>query len=351
MVVMNKIINEDIDKILKSDISWNNLSGKSFLIAGANGMIPSYLVYVILQLNKRQSTKSKVLAIVRNKKDAEERFQNFLNDDNLMIIQQDISKGISLDEKVDVIIHAASQASPKYFGNDPVGTILPNVIGTKNLLELASHHKLECFLFLSSGEVYGKIIQDRITETDYGFLDPLELRSCYAESKRMGENMCISWSKQYDIPIKIARIFHTYGPTMKLDDGRVFADFVSNVVKNENIIIKSDGSAKRPFCYISDTITGLFTILTKGINGHAYNISNPNSLVSINELAKIICNLFPEKKLKIIRHKQYQNGYLESKIDIQNPDITKLKKLGWSPTISIEEGFFRTIVSFDKNVT
>jgi len=338
------IIMEDIDFIINSNIPWKIIQGKNFLISGANGFLPSYMIYTLLKLNERTSRKSKIYALVRNKKKANKKFKNFLDNKFLKILEHDLTTDIKIRDRIDYVIHAASQASPKFFNIDPIGTLLPNIIGTKNLLEFASHKKVKSFLFLSSGEIYGQI--KTMKETDFGFVDPLDIRSCYAESKRMGENMCIAWLKQKGTPTKIARIFHTYGPGIQLDDRRVYADFVSNVVNNENIVVKSDGMAKRPFCYISDAITAFFIILLKGKNGHAYNVSNPHCNVTIMNLAKIILEQFPEKKLRVVMKKEpLTEKYSKSKIKVQKPDISKLVDLGWNPHTSIEEGFRRTIMS------
>ena len=127
------------------------------------------------------------------------------------------------------------------------------------------------FYFLVTVKIYGEVTADKIpTKEDYyGYIDPTDIRSCYAESKRMGENMCISWHKQYEVPAKIVRPFHTYGPCMNLDDGRVFADFVSNIVNHENIIMKSNGKSIRAFCYVADPVAGFFTVLLNGQNGES----------------------------------------------------------------------------------
>src|SRR3546814_1330299 len=121
------------------------------------------------------------------------------------------------------------------------------------------------FLFISSSEVYGAVSQEApLEEKHYGVIDPATLRACYAESKRMGETMCIAWHQQYGIPTFIARPFHTYGPGLVPSDGRVFSDFVFNIVRNENIVMNSDGMARRAFCYATDAVVGLFSILLKG---------------------------------------------------------------------------------------
>jgi UDP-glucuronate decarboxylase len=231
---------------------------------------------------------------------------------------------------------------------DPVGTLNANVLGTINLIKLAQHHKVESFLYFSSGEVYGEVKAEDvpIKEDTFGYINPALVRSCYGESKRMGENICVSYFTQYGVNAKMVRPFHTYGPGMLLDDGRVFADFVSNIVNKQNIVLNSDGSARRAFCYLTDATIGFLTILLNGENGEAYNMGNPHEEYSILELAKILVNAYPEFKLEVTLNTTTNTDYLKSTITRNSPNIEKLKKLNWNPTVTVEEGFKRTISSF-----
>lgn len=344
-----KIIDEDLAHITSADLPWRELEGKNILIAGANGSLPAYMVETILYLNKNLfKNKATIFALVRNLPKAEKRFERHKNDKYLKFIIQDVCDKIDLNENIDYIIHAASQASPIYYGSDPVGTLLPNVLGTYNLLELAREKKVKCFLFFSSGAVYGAINDNSSVnnEKKFGVLDPLTIESCYAESKRMGENMCSAWFSQYQVPIKVIRPFHTYGPGVQLEDGRVFADFVRNVVNNEDIALNSDGSAQRIFCYIADAMVAFFMILLKGNMGEAYNV-NSDKPVSILELANILINMFPEKNLKIIRKEILNKSYIRTTTPFFPPDISKITGLGWKQVYSIEDGFKRMIKSFE----
>ena len=347
----NPFIEEDLKFIADSNLPWDKLEGKNILITGANGLVPAYLVETILYLNENHfKNKAKIFALVRNKEKALNRFMCYNDRCDLVFIVQDVTQPININDEIHFIIHAASQASPKYFATDPVGTINANVIGTYNLLEYAKQIKVESFLFFSSGEVYGNVEKNemRINENMYGFLDPTNVRSCYAEGKRAGEAMCVSYHKQFGIPIKIVRPFHTYGPNMSLDDGRVFADFVSNIVNCQDIKMKSDGSAIRAFCYLADATIAFFTVLLKGENAQAYNVANPSCTISIYNLAKLLVGLFPERGLKVImKDKPSTTVYLKSNISGFIPDITKIKELGWEPKVSLESGFLQTIRSFE----
>lgn len=339
---------EDINAITSSNLDWNKLSNKTILISGANGFLASYLVYTFLMLNDKHKINCKIIGISRAKQHAENRFKELLKRDDFEIIISDVCDALRLNKKTEIIIHAASQASPKYYGVDPVGTLNANVLGTNNLLQIAKDNNADAFLFFSSSEVYGTVDEDKIPtkENDFGFLDCTNVRSCYAESKRMGETMCISWMHQYKVPVKIVRPFHTYGPGMDLTDGRVYADFISDVVHGRNIQMKSNGSARRAFCYLKDATEGFLYVLLNGKTGEAYNVGNPAGEESIINLAQKIVALFPDKKLSVIKKEERNGEYLKSKVQRNCPDISKIKELGWNPSTTIETGFKRTVESY-----
>lgn len=347
----NIIIREDLCNIIKNNlIPWDNLRNKTVLISGASGFVPAYIVETLLYLSEMRDLKIKVLALVRNKEKAVNRFADYINRSELTLLVQDVCKPISIEGQVDFIIHAASQASPKFYLSDPVGTLAANVVGTQNLLEIARRKNTQGFIFLSSSEVYGKVSQDQIpiSEDMFGSYDPLQDSACYGESKRMGETMCFSYMQQFEIPMKIVRLFHTYGPGMQLDDGRVFADFVCDIVNKRDIIVKSDGRAIRGFCYLADVAGGIFTVLLKGKVGEAYNIGS-DCAVSILELANILARLFPARNLRVKhQYRSLSDSYIESRISISIPNISKIKQLGWEPRYPIKVGFNRTVRSFES---
>lgn len=347
--IMNKTIYHDIKYIINNFSDWTRLKNKTVLITGANGFLPAYIVETLVYLSTNFNLDIRVLALVRNYNKASVRFSHILNSPFLNILQHDISGELELTDDVHFIIHAASQASPKYYFEDPVGTLSANSIGTYHLLKFATRKNVEAFLFFSSSEVYGNILHhEYLNERDFGESNPTDLRACYSESKRMGETMCIAFHHQYKVPVKIVRIFHTYGPGLNLDDGRVFADFVCNIVQGNNITLNSDGSAVRSFCYISDATIGFFKILLNGKDGETYNLGNPNATTSILDLAKTLISLFPERYIKLILNVKESENYLKSSINRVCPNIDKIKSLGWIPTINITEGFTRTIKSFEN---
>jgi UDP-glucuronate decarboxylase len=350
----NPIVQEDVEDLARADLPWSRFDGKSVLISGANGFLPAYMVETLAHLNEAGRVNCKLLLLVRNFEKAKARFPHLLDRPDSRFIVQDVCSPINLDDKVDFIVHAASQASPKYFGKDPVGTLLANTLGTNNLLLLAQANNLEGFLFFSSGDVYGRNPAPEVstTEDGFGYLDPTDVRSCYGESKRLGETMCISYSHQYGIPVQIARPSHTYGPGMALDDARVFADFTANIVRHENIVVKSSGAAKRPFCYLADAVRGLFTVMLKGGNRQAYNVGNEDCYLSIAELALALTRLFPERHLKADSQAGFdQQGYIPSTAMGGTLDTSKLRALGWKPTTNVQDGFRRTVLSYETDAS
>ncbi|HDL8287349.1 TPA: NAD-dependent epimerase/dehydratase family protein, partial [Yersinia enterocolitica] len=327
-----KIIDQDINSIINSCPELMELKNKKILITGANGFIPAYMVETISLLNEDYGLGIEVYALVRSETRAKNRFSHFLGKSWFNIIVQDVSDEIKIDASINYIIHAASQASPLYYKTDPVGTLLANTKGTYNILEFARKNinSIDSVLFFSSAEVYGNLSNDvqYVSENDFGPLNCCELRACYAESKRMGETMCISWESQYSIPCKIVRIFHTYGPGMDLNDGRVFADFVRSAVQGKNIEMKSDGSAIRAFCYLSDAINAIFKVLLCGETSTAYNIGNESCEVSIRSLAYSINELSTNKKSTVIISGKDDN-YIPSTVNRIVPNTEKLRALGW----------------------
>jgi len=350
---MNPVITEDVIGLLEKDIPWKRFDGHTILITGASGMLASYLVFTIAQYMRCNVDCGITLYLaVRNMEKAKERFGSLLDCPNVLITYWDGTSEIAEGIEPDYIIHAASIADSSMYLTKPVETALPNIIGCWRLLELARKHAVKGFLFFSSDITYGKVSGKQvICEEDSGYLLPQDVRSCYGESKRMGENLCASYASEYGIPAVAVRISHTYGPTMNLrDDSRVFAEFVRNIVDHENIVMKSDGNAKRAFCYISDATEAFFRILLFGTPGQVYNMCNDEAFVSIAELAEKMTRLFPERNLSVCRvSRKAEDCYAENKnANTVVLSTEKLRNLGWKPTVKIEEGFRRTVMSFEK---
>lgn len=346
----NRIIEADLEYITKADLPWESLKNKTVLVSGAAGMLASYMVETLLFINETRQLNIKIIGLVLNIEDAQKRFSHYRGNENLVFICQDVCDKIKINEKIDCIIHAASLATPKVYDKNPIGTISPNVIGTSNLLNLAVEKKVECFLYFSTAGVYGYVSEDNfpIKEDCFGVFNPFDVSSCYIESKRMGENMCAAWMHQCGVPVKIIRPATTYGPGLKLDDGRAFADFIANVVRYQDIEIYSDGKSMRNFCYLADATIGFFTVMLKGKAGQAYNIATERE-ISILNLAKLLAEkVFLERNLKVIMKQDASKNFLRVQFARTVFDISKIRELGWDPKITEEEGFKKTVESYES---
>lgn len=350
----NPIIRADLEAIAAADLPWDDLRGKTVMVSGGAGFLAAYVVKALLAASRLRGLQLRVVCVVRRAAGVATRLGGCIGAPDFSVFEHDIGLPPPADfPAADVIIHAASQASPKFYGVDPVGTLLANSSGTQYLLEHARRHQAR-FLFFSSGEVYGvpREPQRAVAETDYGYLDPMNVRACYGESKRMGEAMCVAWAKQYGLHASVVRPFHTYGPGMALDDGRVFADFVADVVAGRDIVLNSDGAALRPFCYIADATIGFLTVLLRGASAEAYNVGNPDAELSIRDLATLLAGLYPERGIGTrFNVAPASNAYLASPIARSCPAIGKVAALGWSPSTGVAQGFRRTIDSFLQSQT
>ncbi len=337
---MNRVLQEDLNHIIERDIQWEKLKHAKVLVTGASGMLGSYIVRTLLELNRQKNTDIQIFGLVRHpeKLPAECREQ-------IHILKQSVTAPICTEETFDYIFHTASPASPLIMREDPVGTIAANTLGAWNTLELAKKSNAKGYLFISSREIYGQPYEGQkvFSENTYGFVDPLEVRSCYPEGKKAAETMCVCYKQQYGLNAKIARLAHTYGPGMSIDDGRVQADFLRNVIRNEDIVLKSEGTAVRTYTYVSDAVAALFYILLNS-EEVVYNISSEESTVSIRELAETLVNAYPQKGLKLvfdIPEDTENSGCAPFTLGILSSE--KIRRLGWSAEYSLKEGLMRTV--------
>lgn len=341
----NSTIRQDLEELFTCGIEWEQMNHKTIFITGAYGMLPSYMVFMCIYLNEVHHYEINIVAHIRSRKKLEARFGEYVNKQYFDVYTGDMDKEIAYPGAVDYIVHAASLASTQYYYTMPIEVMSPNILGTIQLLRLAREKQAEGFLLFSSGEVYGGGIKqgDIITEeTIGGACDTLDLRNCYGGSKRMAEMLCYAWYRQEKIQTKIARICHTYGPTMDIEnDRRVFSSFVSDIVCGRNIKIESTGAAERPFCYIADATAGFFQILLKGSPGNAYNVCNQDEFLSIKGLADILVSLYPEEGLSV-EVKGKEEGQSVFALD-PNFSNDKLKSLGWTCRYNTRQGFYRTI--------
>lgn len=331
----NSIFEEDIKNIINY-FDMSVFDGKTILVTGATGLIGKLCVKSLL--NSGYNTQ--VIALVRD----EEKAKNIFGESKrLTYLVQDINQRINTTRRVDYIIHAASTTSSKDFVEKPVETIYTAINGSRNILEFAKNKRLEGMVYLSSLEIYGVNEKENIKERDYGYIDILNPRSSYSESKKMVETMCISYGTEYGVPVKIARLAQTFGAGVSISDNRVFAQFAKAIINKENIILHTKGETKRNYCYTTDAVRGIFTILTKGENNNAYNVANENSYCSISEMAHLLENEYTKIEYKIDEVNRGYNPTVKIALNTE-----KLNALGWEAKVDLKEMFDRLIMNFGK---
>lgn len=345
---------KDVLSILDQPIPWEKMKQKTVFLTGAGGFISYYMVLTMLTSNDLNQTGIHVIGLVRNYEKASRKYGKILDRDDFTLITQDVCQDITTEEKSDFVIHAASQASAWHFENDPVGTINANVEGTIKVLEYARRCGSEAALFISSLKTYGAVHDgsDCLREETVGYLDHTSYKNCYAVGKRVAETICASYHKQYGMSIKIARPSYIYGPA-SLDDDRVWAQFIANIVRRQDILLKSNGAAYRSFCYVTDTASALFMILLCGKDVTPYNIANAASNTTIRGFAKAAVNVFPERNMKLAfanKEDEAEPPLFSSGSTPEILDSSRLLELGWTPHIDLNEGIRRAVaIAEEKN--
>lgn len=350
----SKVVRDDIREILKADLPWGSLSGKSILMTGGSGMLAAYVVETLLLAPEYvEGVKPpRVTVLVKNIDKAKKRFAGYLDHPNFKLMTEDICKSLdtSAFSGVQVIIHAASISRPD--SKIPVDVMAPNIVGTWNLLELARMLPgFEQFLYFSSGIVNGESIKSDIpiSEDMYFASSCTSPAACYSEAKRAGETICLSFMRQYGVPVKVLRYFGCYGPGMDLDnDPRAFTSFIKSAARKEDIVLHSAGEETRFWCYLTDATDAFFRVFFSAKQGEAWNIANDDAGCTIRELAQTVCELSAGKGISVRQDsRSVPAGYTPfNSPHITVPDIRKLRSLGYVPKISIREGLRRTLQAY-----
>lgn len=341
----NKILQNDLESIIKTGAPFGELDGKTVFVTGATGLIGSQFIKAIACYNRVNSTNIKVVAMVRNAEKAKKVFGDI---PNIEIYLGDITDEINYDGDVDYIVHGASATSSRFFVEHPVETITIAVDGTVNILEFARKKQVEGFVYMSSLEAYGTPDKNQKTiKEDYsGYINPLNVRSSYSEGKRIVECLCCSYASEYGVPVKIARLSQTFGAGVEYNDGRVFAEFARCAIEKRDIVLRTQGGTVRSYCYTSDAAAALIYILVKGAVGEAYNVTNMRTACSIKEMAQFVCDTFKESDIKVvidIPENVASFGYNPEMII--RLDSEKLEALGWKATVDLRDMFKRLVES------
>ncbi len=349
--VDNKILQEDIEQVVEQ-YSFEELKDTTILVTGATGLIGSQVIKTLACLNRMKNINVIVLALVRSEEKAQKVFGQLLKRGDVRLVLGDVTKELQIPDNVDYIIHGASPTNSKFFVNNPVETIMTAIVGTKNILEFSRKKNIKGMVYLSSLEVYG-IPQTKngvVKECDYGYIDPLSVRSSYSEGKRMVECLCASYAKEYDVPVKVARLSQTFGAGVEYEDGRVFAEFARCAVEKRNIVLHTAGNTLRTYCYTKDAVAALLIILLRGEAGTAYNVTNKNTAVTIKEMAQCVCDAFPESGIHVEfdMPKDLESFGYNPEMVIRL-DSARLENLGWKATVDLKDMFVRMIAAFYKN--
>lgn len=348
----SEVVSADMEDIFSRKADWEKFYGQAFLITGATGMLAAYFTLFLIWLNEEKDAGISVTVMIRDKEKCRKIFGEYCEKEYFHIFVTDLCHPDRPDGHFDYIIHAASLASGRHYRSNPVEVILPNCIGTDALLGMAVENNVKGFLYFSSGEVYGKmpdIPMEAVAEHVFGAVDPLMIHSCYDESKRIAETLCMAYAAEYGVRTKIVRLEHTYAPTMDIyNDPRAFASFVRCAVEKRDIELRSDGRSKRGFCYAVDAAAAFFIVLQWGKCGEAYNINNMSQFLSIYDIAVVVAGLEPENRLSVKRQPQAECGRIVEKTTVMDipMDNRKALELGCEFRVGIKDGLGRCLRYF-----
>ncbi len=305
---------------------------KTALVTGGAGFLGSHLCSYLLDKGM------KVICMDNYITGTPKNVSHLMKNKNFTLKKHDVTKPIKISKKVDYVLHFASPASPIDYQRIPIQTLKVGSYGTLNALDFARSKKA-VFLLASTSEVYGDPLEHPQKENYWGNVNPVGVRSCYDEGKRFSEALTMAYHRHHKINTKIVRIFNTFGPKMRADDGRVVPAFITQALKNKDITVFGDGKQTRSFCYVDDEIEGIYRLLMSDVS-EPVNIGNPKEM-TVLELAQKIIKLTGSKSRIVNRPLPIDDPR------VRQPDITKAKtELGWEPKISIEEGLKRTIGYF-----
>lgn len=326
---------EDIHNILNT-IDTDELSGKTFLVTGATGMVGVMLIDVLMKLPH-----TKVIAVGRSKAKAQNRLGEYYDNSNFNFMEQDVQVPFPEDLKVDYIIPLASNTHPMAYSQFPIETMLINIEGARNALDLAVSSNATV-IYPSSVEIYGNSEEGHFfVENSNGKLNLANSRACYTESKRSCEALCQSYKSERNVKIKIVRLCRIFGPTMLMSDTKASSQFIIKAINNEDIVLKSEGNQYFSYIYVADAVAAILNVLLKGQDGEAYNISNLDTNVHLKDFANQ-CALYNNRKVLFdLPSEAEKKGFsIASTAILVNH---KLLSLGFVPLYNLCEGIKRTI--------
>ena len=344
---MSDILKSDINEALSdNNIPWGDLRDSTVLVTGATGLIGGALVHILSAANEKHKLNMLLLANGRSAAKGEA----LVNNHKAVFIRGDIRKPETIAdaaEKIDYIFHCAAITKSADMVAKPADVALTAVDGTRNMLELALAKRCKSFEYLSSMEIYGQCEKREVRESDLGYMDLSNPRCSYPVSKRFCEVMCLAYFWQYGLPVKTVRLAQTFGAGTPKDDARVFVQFARKAMAGEDLELHTEGRSRGNYCYTSDTVRGLLTILLKGTAGEAYNIANPAASMTIRDMAELVASDVCGGRIKAIVNipeNVAKRGYAPDVGYILN--IDKVSSLGWTPKHGLAEMYRRMLASW-----
>lgn len=331
----------DIDYVLEVIPELEYIADKSILITGASSSVCSAIVDLLFRYNDTYSSNIHIYAAGRNLKKMKSRFGDRINRDDFTFLPYDATESFYLPDRVDYIIHGASNSSPDKIITEPVETMLSNFWGIKQLLEYSRNHNSR-LLYISTSEVYGKKEgNEPYKEGQYGYIDLLNPRNSYSIGKSAAETLCISYVAEYGVEAMIVRLGHIYGPTASMNDKHVSSVWAYNVARGEDIIMKSDGSQIRSYCYCLDSASAILKVLLKGEVSRAYNISNPDSIINIRTMGEILAKAGGVELKVELPSEVEKKGF--NPMSNSSLEASSLIDLGWHGCFNAETGLKHTV--------
>jgi UDP-glucuronate decarboxylase len=359
-----EVVDHDLSFIAdRAAAELDALAGKRLLITGGAGFLGHYLVQAALYRNRGFAAEKRIRVTVYDNyaRGVPDWLAALETDEDLRLVVHDVREPLPDDiEDFEFIVHAAGIASPTYYRKHPIETIDANVGGLRALLDHARRRgeqgiAIEGLLFFSSSEIYGDPPASEIptSETYRGNVSCTGPRACYDESKRFGETLCVNFAREYQVPVRIARPFNNYGPGLKVTDRRVIPDFARDILAGRDIVLLSDGSATRTFCYAADAVVGYYKVLVRGRTAESYNIGVEAPEVSMAQLAERLATLGHDLfgySGDVVRRASEEREYLVDNPARRCPVIAKAREqLGYEPEVGLDEGLARSLVWYAEN--
>ena len=344
----NSVLQEDLEYIAECGLDFSALKKSTVMITGATGLVGSMLVRTLACLERKRALGIRILILVRSEKKAQDMFGELLEREGIDMVVGDVTRLPKIDEDVDFIIHGASVTASKQMIEKPAETLDIAYTGTKNILELAREKSTRSMVYLSSMEAFGVTDSklECVREKDLGYIDITSIRSSYSEGKRVCELMCRCYAEEYGVNVKTARLAQTFGAGVPESDNRVFAQFARSAMAGEDIVLHTRGESVGNYCYTADSVRGILTVLIKGETGETYTVANPETSITIKDMAHMVAESFSEGKSKVVFDIPETNSFGYAPDVKMRLNADKLMELGWSPKYGLRDMYERLIAGY-----